>query len=215
MQPTSPICEVEVKLRKRSVKLPENLNPALAYFVGILRDGNLNKSFRSHKVCVYQKNKKFLESVINPLSMKLFNKRAKILSSGEDYMWRLDSKPLYTFIVKVFDYPKEGRQIFWRVPEIIRNAPKEIQKFYIAGFIDAEGSLIMYRNKPIIYVYQSWNNNLSCPTLEDVKQILKSFGIHAIGPHCYKKDKNAFRLRIKDKNIESFLKQIPLQLKSF
>ncbi len=212
-QPIWPIPKVEVRIRKRSVKLPENLSPALAYLIGILRDGTMTKSLRSHKVAIYQKNKEFLENVINPLSVILFNKSAKILPSAEDYMWRLDSKPLYTFISKIFDYPKEGRQIFWRVPEIIRNAPKEIQRFYIAGFVDAEGSINIERNKPVIYIYQSWNNNLQCPTLEDLKQMLKNFGIHVIGPDCYRKSKNAFRLRLTDKNVKLFFEQIPLQLK--
>jgi len=58
LTPAIPLEIPEVSLRKRSVKLPNELTPALAYFVGILCDGSLNKSQRSHKehfIILFQK----------------------------------------------------------------------------------------------------------------------------------------------------------------
>ena len=215
IQPAIPLeINFKVRLKTNSIRLPKYLTPALAYFVGLLRDGNLNKCYRSYKVRIYQKDKRFLEEVVNSLSKTLFQKTAKIIQSGSDFVWQLDSKPLFQLITEVFDYPKDKTQKWWKTPSIILQAPLEIQKWYIAGFVDAEGSIRIENKKPIIYIYQSWNNPNECPPLNDLKLMLKQFGINASGPKLYKKGNNAFRLKIKDRSARIFLRTIPLIRKS-
>ena len=195
--------------RRVSAKIPSTLTPAFAYFLGFLRDGTVTRYRRVHDVVIYQKDKKFLEQVIVPLGQLLFGKRLQIRPSGEDFSWRLHSKSLFTLITTKFDYPESLRQIEWPVPQLILDAPLEIQKWYIAGFVDAEGSVCIEKGKPVIYIYQSWKGGKECPLLESIKQMLRKFGIYSHGPYLCKSDKQAFRIEMEDRSARLFLQMIP------
>lgn len=218
LPPQKPAMQLEslngIRFRKNSVRLPNNLTPMLAYFIGFLRDGTLDKDTHTYAVRIFQKDKEFLENVINGISVALFNKRAKIIESGADFAWQLSSKPLSLFIQKNFDYPKSFLQKFWDVPKIILESPTEIKKWYIAGFVDAEGSVCWERDRISrfisVYIYQSWNNPNECPPLFKIKQMLNEFNINCIGPQLYKKNSNAFRLKLTYRNSRKFLREIPL-----
>ena len=216
IHPSIPInVTLEMNLRKNNIVIPKELTPPLAYFVGLLRDGNLSRAKRSYKIRIYQKDKAFLENVVNRISQHLFNKKVKIMKSGEDFVWQVDSKPLFLFLTKVFEYPPNKTQKWWKTPRLILEAPPEIQKWYIAGFVDAEGSICLEDDKPVIYVYHSWNNQTECPPLSDLKLMLNKWGINSNGPYLYKHSNNAFRLRIRNKNALTFLQTIPLVRKTY
>lgn len=202
---------VDFPLVKRSVSadVPKVLTPAFAYFLGFLRDGTLARYKRVHDVVIYQKDKEFLEKIIVPLGKQLFGKTIPIKPSGEDFAWRLHSKSVFDLIKIKFDYPESLRQIDWAVPRLILQAPIEIQKWYVAGFVDAEGSVCIEKSKPVIYIYQSWRDPTKCPTLEGIRQILRSFGIFAHGPYRYKKEGRAFKLEMEDRSARLFLQIIP------
>ena len=206
-----------IKFRTNSVRLPRNLSPMLAYFVGFLRDGTLDKDERTFGVKIYQKDKKFLENVINNMSETLFGKRAKIVNSDADFAWQLSSKPLSLFIRENFDYPENFRQTHWDVPKVILESPWEIQRWYIAGFCDAEASIVRERdrnNSLAVYIFQSWHNQNGCPPLQNIKRMMAAKGITCYWPQLYKRDVNAYYLRFTYRQARNFIAEIPLLKKS-
>ena len=202
------------KKDRRSLHLPTSLTPELAYFIGLLRDGNLHASGRSFKIRIYQKNRNFLEETVNNLTSHLFGKKARILQRKTGFVWQVDSKPLFLFIVRNFGYPVTKTQKFWRTPTIILTSPSEIQRHYIAGFFDAEGSYCLEKDKIVLYLYHSWHTSAACPPLRDIKSMLNNLDISSIGPMLYKRRFNAFKLKIKASNALKFLRKIPLKLKT-
>lgn len=211
--PTEPKIDLGIDFpiirRKVSASVPTFLTPGFAYFLGFLRDGTVTKHKEAiYDVAIYQKDKEFLEKFIVPLGEFLFGKKLKIRPSGADFEWRLHSKSVFKLITSKFDYPKSLRQIEWPVPKLILDAPLEIQKWYIAGFVDAEGSVCMEHGKPVIYVYQSWIGEGTHP-LESIKQMLRKFTIYSHGPYLYRPDKFAYKLEMEDRSARLFFELIP------
>ena len=215
--PIQPVIDLGIDFpivtRKTSAKVPTSLTPAFAYFLGFLRDGTVTRYKRVHDVVIYQKDKEFLEQIIVPLGQLLFGKKLQIRPSGEDFAWRLHSKSIFHLITTKFDYPASLRQVEWPVPKLILDAPLDIQKWYIAGFVDAEGSVCIEKGKPVIYIYQSWKGGKECPPLESIKQMLRKFTIYSHGPYLCKSDKQAFRIEMEDRSARLFFQIIPTNKK--
>ncbi len=131
------ICFKSMSSGSKSIRLPKELTPELAYIVGALRDGCL---------ATYSKNKNhfgvvftqescvdwFVEILI-PMISKTFSIKPKARKDIQIY-----NKPLFKFFQKVFEHPP-GNQSRWNTPKVIKKSPKQIQLKYIQGFFDAEG----------------------------------------------------------------------------
>lgn len=214
LEPVVPLrLDFPIVMRKNSVKVPRYLTPALAYLVGLFRDGNLSRNYGNFQVRLYNKSTVFLENVVSKIAEVVFGKAGSILDRGGTFVWQLNSKSLYLLFVKLFGYPEGKTQKWWTTPNIILQSPPEIQRWYVAGFTDAEGSIVMEGSKLVIYIYHSWYTSQQCPPLADIKAILSSNGIHSIGPILYRKDVNAFKLKIKGQNAKKFISWAPLLLK--
>jgi len=133
------------------IKLPNKLNPKLAYLTGYLYgDGGFKDIKRS-----YEKNKRFEHKIIvgdefkiqieiiKDLFKELFNLNTKIrnerIKKGEKmYYINPTCKIVYRFFVKIFEFP-EGPKKEIQIPKIIKNDSSQLKKWFLRGFIDADG----------------------------------------------------------------------------
>lgn len=151
------------------IKVIKKMTKKLAYSAGIFRDGGFS-DYRSEMV-ISQKDRKWL-SEVKKIFESLFDIRIKIIGprlKDGCYYIKFRSVALYAFFHVVLDYKKFD----WKTPELIKKANTEIQKYYIRGFWEAEGS---YSSG--IYFYQSGNQK-NCPVLEDIKKMLKKLNIES------------------------------------
>lgn len=213
----------------KDARIPKELDNDLAYFIGILRDGIVSARAGKkgdYSIEIYQKNKKWLETVIKPLIKKLFNLNVKVSfqmhGKYKTYRVRIYSKIVYTFIKKLFEHPDtNGQKTCWKTPSLILKAGKRIQRHYIQGFFDAEGYIGNGRN--LIIIGQAWDKKGKSP-LTDISNMLKDFGIE----RCYlyriidkrPNRKPLERLQISNKkDVKNFISEIssrhPEKLKRF
>ena len=85
------------------------------------------------------------------------------------YYIKFRSVALYALFHVILEYRKHD----WKTPKIIKNAPKKIQRLYVRGFWEAEGSY----SKAITF-HQSGDKKTSIQ-LDDIKEILAKFGIES------------------------------------
>jgi len=136
---------------------PKKLTKELAYFSGLMRDGGLS-DYKSELV-ISQKDIKWLKNV-RILLKKIFNIKTKIIGPREKdncFYIKYRSVSLYAIIHVVLDYKKHN----WNTPKIILKAPKRLQKYYVKGFWEAEGSL-----SSGLSFHQSGNKEHSIPLLD-------------------------------------------------
>jgi hypothetical protein len=132
----------------------------------------------AYKIHFEQQNKEYLEEQIQPRLQRLFELDTKItLRPDGVYQIQIASKPLYLLLSKCFGM-REIQQ-FWKTPIIIENAELQMQKEYIKGFFDAEGS---YE-----HIYHSWFKEDECPPLEFISNVLNhNFDIRCTEPRRIK-----------------------------
>lgn len=133
------------------IKIPTRLDPRLAYLTGYLygdggfkdirRSYNKNNRFE-HRIIVGDEFKIQIER-IRDLFEGLFNLQTKIsderIKKGENmYYINPTCKIVYRFFVKFFEFP-EGPKKRINIPKRIKDSPHEIKKWFLRGFIDADG----------------------------------------------------------------------------
>lgn len=155
------------KTYTNKIKIPKKLTNELAYLLGIFRDGGFS-DYRSEMV-ISQKDRKWLSNVKNLLE-SLFD--IEITMSGPRkkdgcYYLKFRSVALHSLFRVVFDYKKFD----WKTPEIIRQSNEEIQKCYIRGFWEAEGSCAGG-----LTFHQSGNYE-KCEVLLDIQKMLDRIDI--------------------------------------
>ena len=135
------------------IKLPTHLDPKLAYLIGYLYgDGgfkDIRNSYKKHgrfehKIIVGDEFEIQIER-IKWLFKKLFNLETKIrkerIEKGERmYYINPTCKIIYRFFVKLFEF-KEGPKKNIKIPLLIKKAPSEIKKWFLRGFVDADGDV--------------------------------------------------------------------------
>ena len=147
--------------------IPKKITKELAYLTGIFRDGGFS-DYKSEMV-ISQKDREWLLRVKEILGF-LFGINPKITGPREKdncYYIKYRSVALYAFFHVVLNYKKFD----WKTPKIIKNADTEMQKWYIRGFWEAEGS---YSSG--LSFYQSGNFK-KCHVLEDIKRMLSKMDI--------------------------------------
>ena len=193
------------------------LTKELAYVLGALRDGSINRykdkyGKLHHSISFYSKSVKWLK-VLQKMFTKIFNitPRLVIYSYTTPYI-RIYSKKIAEIFEREFQHPL-SKQISWNTPEIIKKTKeKKILRYYIAGFWDAEGGVDINRQQ--VKFYLSWDGK-NCFPLEDIKKILEKFFNISSGKVCRYKNSNGnyprFVLRISKKDNLKFLRIFPLK----
>ncbi len=200
--------EVEYIRSERSdkpLKLIKEVSPHFLYILGALRDGSVTR--HNYQIQLTQKVKEWVEITVNNMLKEVFGLKLNYhgIKKGV-HRFGLNSKILY-ILLNFFGYFNEK---YKKTPEIVKNCPFELQRYYIGGFYDAEGDKSIKSDR--IGMYQSWNSEKECPPLEDIKNILLNRGIMCSVTKL-NKNKNLFRLYVFKKsreNIKMFLDSIPL-----
>ena len=188
-----------------SIKIPKELDENLAYLIGLLRDGTVNKERNGEYTCAfYSKNKPFLE-IVRPKIKKIFGLQLNITKFGDCYGIRIRSKTLYLFFKIVFDF--KSKQVNWDTPKIIKKANDKIIKNYISGFFDAEGGVphleeLKNPKRKNLYVKFVQKNKES---LDFIKEKLSLVGIET-GNVYWTDNKNNLKIRMT--SIKLFLSYI-------
>ncbi len=202
----------------KKIKLPKKLDYKLAYLLGVIfGDGHLAEPNKSYdKLTTYNSELRitdqyretfiFLTNLFKDLfgyTPKIYSERSKV--NKLFYRFVIKSKPLHRFIMVVCGMPVGNKSGKLKVPEIIKNAPLEFQKWFVAGFFDADGCVPIINKRPVIQITQ-----YDSLILEDIKKISFSLGLKWVGPYCYKYRYNNCNIRInRRKDIQKFLNTIP------
>lgn len=141
------------------------VNSDFAYVLGASGDASIYHRKAKHEYCIEyeQKNAEWLEYSIRPRVSKLFGKHpaVKRRKSGL-FRLRLYSKKAYSAFRAVLKHLSS-----------ILNEPKAVQRAYVKGFFDAEGSAPREKGRRIEF-YQKDKR-----VLRIIASILRSNGIHS------------------------------------
>lgn len=186
-----------------------------SYLLGAFRDGSAKGYGKDYQIVIWQKERGWLER-IQSILQKMLGKKVKIKRDRNGFRIKFHNKKFFQWLINN-DFPKSGDQSHWRTPTNIKK-DMELQRFYIAGFFDAEGGIGKYKKGNKIYLridfYHSWNNSFECPPLEDIKLFLENLQIKCGDVRKRKKGKNnrlpRFVLSISNLNsIRKFFELIP------
>lgn len=129
----------------RKVRFPNKLKPELAYIVGIiLGDGSLagNSSNKTGNWNISgffdnKEHQKYFDQLIN----KELGFYPKNFSPIENYeISYFCSKAAHYFLRTFFDIPNSFKSGIIKTPKIIKDAPMNIQKAFIQGLFDSDGT---------------------------------------------------------------------------
>jgi len=180
---------------------PSQLTPKLAYLIGALRDGTINFNGK-YELCYVQKNIQWLK-ILSRLILQIFhpsNKPRIIVRKGYTPKMTVNNRVICEFLKIVFNIPI-GRKEEWGTPDIILKSPKEIQRYYVRGYFDADGIC----GKHIGFC------QVNLQSLKDLRHILKKFNIkctNTISSRKLKSGKIFYSLYIQKKYWNSFFKKI-------
>jgi len=131
-------------------KLPDRLDEALAYFLGLLiTDGhivldNINKRYKVMLFNSYDDESEIILSLIR----KLFDYNAKInirtnisFSKRPNNEIYITSKKVVEFLTEKMNIPSGAKSRVVRIPKLMFNQPKHIVSAFLRGVIDGDGSI--------------------------------------------------------------------------
>jgi intein-encoded DNA endonuclease-like protein len=184
------------------------MNKNLAYFAGALRDGTVyfDETNKIPRVSIYNKNKQWLTEIIRKIFSEEFKSSGTLTEiKANNFKLEVRKKNIFEFCIKQLEF-SIGSQCQWITPDIIKTSDIDIQKEYVKGFFDAEGTVIISKKNydSCLRIYQSWHEYNSCPPLEDVKTILDKLKIkctlaYSNKPHGKKNKMPNYALIIRSK----------------
>jgi len=147
------------KTNGQAARLPKEMTPELAYFIGFfLGDGGLKDTRRTlefhgrreYKIVVGDYSIEFTEK-IQQMFRQLFGITPPIrferAAKGSHYYYvNPTSKSIFLFLTQVVGLGEGKHEKF--VPKIILDSPLEIQQWFLRGYFDAEGSIYKKYNRP-------------------------------------------------------------------
>jgi len=186
---------------KDSVKIPKDLTPELAEFIGIMvGDGHISNRIRKDRNSgqVYEiqihgniKDKKYYSKYVNTIIFNLFNIKFKIhlLQSRNAVLLLRNSKAIHSSLKYYFELPSRKDNI--EVPKIIMQSSEEIKTAFLRGFFDADGCFVV-KYKPNSYpVVQAASK--SSQLINEIAEVLAQVNI----PSCTFKDDKYYGKRNK------------------
>lgn len=121
----------------KPIKLMKELTPKLAYLVGIIYgDGWINSEV--NRIGLDKGNYEFLKEVYIPLLFDLFNLNLEIKKAHRSWRVSFKNKIIWDMLVQVFGLRSNKSQTA-KVPDAIRRANTNIQKYFLAGLFDTDG----------------------------------------------------------------------------
>ncbi len=176
------------------------------YLAGALRDGSISVQ---NQIKVKQKSRLWLSLVVIPAFNKVFGlsltERAIYLQDEDKnlrYYLLFKSKNVWKVLQEIFEMPRN--QTFWQTPKFVKRAPNSLVKYYIQGFVDAEGGTprkVIVGSK--LYLHISQKNR---EALEFLKVKLQEFKVKS-GKVCLS-DRKSNTLRISITGKQSMLNYI-------
>jgi len=172
---------------KRGIKIPQELTPELAEFIGIvIGDGNIYTKDRFELTIVghMQEDKEYHEKIISKLFKDLFNinvkSEVKYFKNGTCRRTRIKSKAVISFLIRTIGL-KSGKKQEVEIPKQIKNSEnEEVIYSFIRGLADTDFTIkfkTRYKKKnyyPIII------GNLSDKKLVyQLKSLLEKIGFHS------------------------------------
>lgn len=203
----------------KQIKLPKILDYKLSYLLGVVfGDGHLadpNKSY--DKFTSYNSELRITDQykgtfiLLAKIFKDLFDYNPRIYSEKSKvnklfYRFVIKLKSLHRFLMVVCGTPVGDKRGKLKIPEIIKNAPLDLQKWFIAGFFDADGHVSLVKNRwPVIHISQ-----YDTDILKEIINISSKLGINWSGPYDYKYKYNNCTIKIYNKrDAERFLNNIP------
>jgi intein/homing endonuclease len=202
----------------KKILLPKELDYQLAYLLGVIcGDGHLAEPNHSYdKLTSYNSELRitdqnqdtfvFLTKLFEGLfryTPKIYSEKSKVDKSF--YRLVIRSKPMHRFLMVVCGLPVGDKRGKTKVPEIIKNSPLELKKWFIAGFFDADGCILTKNKWPAITITQ-YNSKI----LEEIKEISLKLGINWKGPYSYHYEYNNCTIKIYCReDVQRFLNTIP------
>lgn len=165
-----------------NIKVIKSLNQNVAYFLGILyADGALRDIWLTYEnerrfrweVTITEEFNQNLNNVTILLE-DIFNIKTgvKEVYNGRWHRILFQSMILHRLLNKLFEMPMGYKKGRLRIPQIIKDAPFEIQKYFLIGFFDGDGSCSNLTNAkhftPVVALSQS-----SKEILFDLMEILE------------------------------------------
>lgn len=170
-------------------------NKDIMYIIGFLADGCLSKRKWKYEIEIHQKNFKLLNK-ISRLFEKNFQKKPAIKWQRDIYRLRICSKPLYLYLDELYSKSLQHLKAM------------KYSKYFIAGFADAEGSLLKTKKSLRFAITQADKKILT-----DISKILnKKYSIHSkiYGPYKHKNSKKLmYYLHLEGKNVHIYFKNVP------
>jgi intein/homing endonuclease len=169
-------------------------NKDVMYIIGFLADGCLPKRKWKYEIEIYQKNLKLLRKIAKMFE-KNFEVKPKVSSHKNAYRLRVCSKPLYLYLKELYEKVLDDL-------EVIR-----LNRHFISGFLDAEGSLIKLKTGLRVAITQS-----DADVLKKISKVLQKLNIHSkvYGPYEHRNSrKQMYYLHIEKENVQKFFKKIP------
>jgi LAGLIDADG-like domain len=184
-----------------AIQIPKKLTQELCYLIGALRDGTVVREMNGEYLCAFYSKYKDFVRILQMLVTDVFHKEPRIEKFKDVYGIRIRALTLYLFFQKIFEVPQ--RQCYWATPKIIENASLEMQKAYISGFWDAEGSCPRTERLDRIKTKNMWIGFVqkNKESLEFIKRILEENNIQC-GNVYWSTDK--FVLKIRPNSIKKF-----------
>ena len=193
------------KTNSTTIKIPKSLSKEFVYLFGALRDGSLVHYSHVYEIEFAQKYREWLDDSIVPRMRKIFDVEPNVKNrKNGTYIIRKRSIVLFMILNHFTNFFKEK---YKHTPEVILGLPFELQKFYIAGFYDAEGN----KNPKDITFYQQWWNKENCPPLADIQLMLRKVGIESYFRIKPQNDAFLFDLHVEGKSRKRFLEIIPIE----
>ncbi len=204
----------------KTVRLPKKMDWKLAYLLGIiLGDGHLADPEKSYdKLTSYNSEVKITDQnketflVLTKIFQDLFDYTPKIYSELSKvkkpfYRFVIKIKPIHRFLMSICEMPVGNKKGKVRTPEIIKNAPLNIQKWFVAGFFDSDGCITLSKDRwPYISITQ-----YDSQILIEIQEICKKLGIVWNGPYVYKYKYNNCNIKIRSREgVQNFLNIIPI-----
>jgi len=200
----------------KQVKLPKHLDYKLSYLLGyIFGDGHLADPNRSYdkktsynsELRITDGNKEtfiFLQQIFQDLfdyTPKIYSEKSRV--GKYFYRFVIRSKPIHRFIMDIGGMPVGNKSGKLDVPPLIKNAPLELQRWFISGFSDADGCLRLAQGK-----YSEVSiSQLNPKILISIMEISKFFDIKWNGPYkCDCQRNHGYFIRLSNREmVERFL----------
>ena len=191
------------KTNSNLIKFPKKISEEFVFLLGALRDGSLIHYENVYEIEFAQKQKKWLQNSIVPRLQKVFGSKLKImLRKNKNYVVRKRSVALYSILNYFTNFAKTKYKY---TPEIVLNLPFSLQKYYIAGFYDADGN----KDPKEIIFYQQWWNRKNCLPLDDIQIMLNKIDVKSNFEIKSRNNDYLFKLHITDR--KGFLEEIPIE----